>query len=201
MKVIKTPLAGVVVIEPKVFRDDRGYFLETYNQEKLSDQEFTPIFVQDNHSLSQRGTVRGLHAQRLQPQGKLVRAVEGTIFDVAIDLRQDSPTYRHWWGTKLSEENFLQLYIPPGFAHGFSVLSERAQVQYKCTALYNASDEISLRWDEAKLINAETGEQTGVDWQLGLTEPVLSQRDAEAPLLEEIEPKLLNVPAYCTSGA
>ena len=212
MKVIETPLEGVVVLEPNVFRDDRGFFLETYNQGKLTEQGFIETFVQDNHSLSTRGTLRGIHAQRLEPQGKLVRATEGEIFDIAVDLRLDSPTYRHWYGLRLNAENFLQLFIPPGFGHGFSVLSDRAQVQYKCTALYNASDEISIRWDDPSLVEcsktvadkqAQTeqegtrGQETSrVNWRLGDLAPVLSDRDARAPLLEEVEFQLQEAPAY-----
>jgi len=196
-----------LVIEPKVFRDQRGFFLETFHQRKLAEQGFSPTFVQDNHSLSTRATLRGLHAQRLEPQGKLVRTTEGEIFDVAVDLRLDSPTYRRWYGVRLSAENFRQLYIPPGFAHGFSVLSACAQVQYKCTTFYNAADEISVRWSDPSLFPArapnskqdkdsESDPAGGIDWHLGGRAPSLSERDAKAPLLAEIEPLLRDSPAY-----
>lgn len=192
MKVIETALDGVLVIEPKVFRDDRGFFLETYNAGRLAEQGFEERFVQDNHSLSSRDTLRGLHAQRHSPQGKLVRVTEGSVFDVAVDLRLDSPTYRHWLGVELTAGNFLQLWIPPGFAHGFVVTSEVAQVQYKCTALYDPDDEITVRWDDDSL-GSDGG---GIDWPLDGRDPVLSPRDAVAPLLSEIEDRLREAPAY-----
>ena len=198
MKLIATPLGcvedgvadGVVILEPSVFRDDRGFFLETHNQGKLDALGFRPRFVQDNHSKSKRGTLRGLHAQLHRPQGKLVRATAGSIFDVAVDLRLNSPTYRHWFGIELTAENFLQLYIPEGFAHGFFVLSETAEVQYKCTDLYDAEDEISLRWNDEAIGDG------GIIWPTSGAEPIVSPRDAQAPSLEELEPKLRDAAAY-----
>lgn len=193
----------MVLLEPNVFRDDRGFFLETYNQGKLAEQGFAETFVQDNHSLSSRGTLRGIHAQRLEPQGKLVRATEGEIFDIAVDLRVDSPTFRHWHGVRLSAENFLQLFIPPGFGHGFSVLSERAQVQYKCTALYDGSDEIGILWNDPTLVSCSLEDSSdrknhhpGVDWQLEDQDPILSERDAQALPLDDILSQLNSAPAY-----
>ncbi len=201
MKVVRTPLDGVVIIEPQVFSDQRGFFFEAYHRGKLAEQGFTESFVQDNHSLSRAGIVRGLHAQRLRPQGKLVRAIEGEVFDVAVDLRLGSATYRHWYGARLSAENCLQLYIPPGYAHGFSVLTERAQVLYKCTDLYSREDEFALRWNDPSLVECATPGQgkaraKGIDWQLGSVQPILSGRDAEAPLLDTLEPLLAESPAY-----
>lgn len=181
---------GVVVLEPRVFRDDRGFFLETHNQGKLDELGFRPRFVQDNHSRSKQGTLRGLHAQLHRPQGKLVRVTTGSVFDVAVDLRVDSPTYRQWHGVELSAENFLQLYIPEGFAHGFYVISEVADVQYKCTDLYDAEDEITLRWNDESLGRG------GIDWPTGEIEPIISARDADAPSLDEIEPHLETAAAY-----
>lgn len=203
MKLHATPLGrvetdvaeGVLVLEPRVFRDDRGFFLETYNQGTLDALGFQARFVQDNHSKSKRGTLRGLHAQLHRPQGKLVRVSAGSIFDVAVDLRVDSPTYRHWFGLELSAENFLQLYIPVGFAHGFYVLSETAEVQYKCTDLYDANDEISLRWNDPSL-GSNGG---GIEWPRGdgePTDPMVSDRDAQAPFLDELEPTLREASAY-----
>lgn len=198
MKLHATPLGrvapgvaeGVVVLEPRVFRDERGFFLETHNQAKLDELGFRPRFVQDNHSRSKQGTLRGLHAQLHRPQGKLVRVTAGSVFDVAVDLRLDSPTYRQWYGLELSADNFLQLYIPEGFAHGFYVMSESAEVQYKCTDLYDADDEITLRW------NDEAIGQGGVEWPTAGAEPIVSTRDAAAPSLEDLEPSLRSAAAY-----
>lgn len=170
-----TALAGVFLIEPVVFRDARGFFLETYHAGKYAAGGLDVHFVQDNHSKSQRGTLRGLHAQRRNPQGKLVRAVEGEIFDVAVDVRRGSPTFGRWVGEVLSAENFRQLYVPPGFVHGFCVLSETAQVEYKCTALYDPQDELSVIWNDPEI---------AIDWPI--KEPLLSNKDAAAPRLDEI---------------
>ncbi len=137
MKFIATDLPGVTLIEPDVYRDARGFFLETWHQQKYAEAGIAGPFVQDNHSHSTRGTLRGLHAQRRRPQGKLVRAVAGEMFDVAVDIRPGSPTFARWVGFVLSGENFRQLWIPPGFAHGFCVLSERVHVEYKCTDFYD----------------------------------------------------------------
>lgn len=182
MDFVKTPLEGVLVIEPDVHRDDRGFFLETYNAEKYARGGLEVRFVQDNHSKSKRGTLRGLHAQLRRPQGKLVRAVEGEVFDVAVDVRRGSPTFGGWFGVKLTAENFRQLYIPPGFVHGFCVLSEEAQVEYKCTDLYDPGGEVSVVWNDPDI---------GIDWPIE-GEPLLSAKDAAAPRLRDV----LDLPDY-----
>lgn len=174
MEFRETALAGVWVIAPKIHRDGRGFFLETYHEEKY--RRLDTRFVQDNHSLSLRGTLRGLHAQLRRPQGKLVRAIEGEIFDVAVDVRRGSPTFRRWHGEILSADNFLQLYVPPGFVHGFYVLSNTAQVEYKCTGFYDREDEFSVAWNDPEI---------GIDWPFD-GEPLLSERDAAALRLAEI---------------
>jgi dTDP-4-dehydrorhamnose 3,5-epimerase len=169
----------VILVEPKVHRDDRGFFLETYHQRKFADGGLNVEFVQDNHSRSIRGTLRGLHAQLRRPQGKLVRAVLGEIFDVAVDIRPGSSTFGRWVGEVLSEENFHQLYVPPGFAHGFCVLSETAHVLYKCTELYDPKDEIVIAWNDPEI---------GIDWPV--EGPLLSPRDLAAPRLAEVRDRL-----------
>ncbi|MEM7586903.1 MAG: dTDP-4-dehydrorhamnose 3,5-epimerase [Acidobacteriota bacterium] len=171
-----TKLDGVILVEPQVFGDERGFFLETYHHDKYVQGGITETFVQDNHSKSKYGTLRGLHAQSKKPQGKLVRAVEGEIFDVAVDVRLGSPTYGEWVGEILSAENFHQLYVPPGYIHGFCVLSESAQVEYKCTALYDQDDEFSISWNDPAI---------GIDWPI--EDPLLSQRDTDAKPLSEME--------------
>lgn len=173
LKFLPTELPGVLVVEPDVFRDPRGFFLETFHAERYREAGIPYEFVQDNQSRSARGTLRGLHAQRRRPQGKLVRAVHGEIFDVAVDIRPRSPTFGKWVGTRLSAENFRQLFVPPGFAHGFCVLSEIADVEYKCTDFYDRSDEIGARWDSA-----------GIEWPV--KDPLLSARDAALPTLAEL---------------
>ena len=179
MKFIPTALSGVVLIEPDVHRDPRGFFLETYHQEKYRKGGVPDPFVQDNHSSSVHGTLRGLHAQLNHPQGKLVRALSGEIFDVAVDLRPGSPTFGRWIGEVLSDENHRQLYVPPGFAHGFLVLSEHADVQYKCTDVYHPEDELGLLWNDPDI---------GVAWPLD--DPLLNGKDREAPRLRDLLPKL-----------
>jgi dTDP-4-dehydrorhamnose 3,5-epimerase len=174
MKFIATDLPGVTLIEPDVYRDARGFFLETWHQQKYAEAGIAGPFVQDNHSHSTRGTLRGLHAQRRRPQGKLVRAVAGEMFDVAVDIRPGSPTFARWVGFVLSGENFRQLWIPPGFAHGFCVLSERVHVEYKCTDFYDGGDELALAWNDPRI---------GIDWPI--RDPVLSPKDAAAPRLDE----------------
>jgi dTDP-4-dehydrorhamnose 3,5-epimerase len=180
MKFSPAALSGVVLIEPAVFRDRRGYFLETYHQGKFREQGIAQPFVQDNHSFSAvRGTLRGMHAQLRQPQGKLVRAILGEIFDVVVDLRPASPTFGRWLGETLSGDNFRQLYVPPGFAHGFCVISETAHVQYKCTELYDPADEIGLVWDDPDV---------GIEWPVDA--PTLNDRDRAWPRLAELLPRL-----------
>lgn len=178
MKFQPTALPDVILVEPAVFRDDRGFFLETYHQKRYADGGIPDLFVQDNHSYSIRGTLRGLHAQLRQPQGKLVRAVQGEIFDVAVDIRPDSPTFGRWVGEILSGDNYRQLWVPPGFAHGFCVLSETAHVQYKCTDFYVRDDEIGIVWNDPGIGAG------GIDWPVA--EPLLSPKDRDAPTLEAI---------------
>ena len=182
MRVEPTELPGVAVIEPRVHRDERGFFLETYHAGKFKAAGLEMVFVQDNHSSSKRGTVRGLHIQVEELQGKLVRCVAGAVFDVAVDVRRGSPTYARWFGVTLSAENFKQLWIPPGFAHGFAVVSEKAEVEYKCTALYRPDNDVAIRWNDPAL---------GIRWPTA--EPTLSAKDAAAPLLAEVAERL---PAY-----
>lgn len=179
MKVVATDLPGVLLIEPEVFGDQRGFFLETYHARKMAAAGITESFVQDNHSGSHRGTLRGLHYQIRQPQGKLVRAVVGEIFDVAVDLRRSSPTFGRWFGVRLSAENKLQLWVPAGFAHGFYVLSEWAEVVYKVTDFYAPEWERTLLWNDPEV---------GVIWPLleGLP-PTLSVKDANGKPLKEAE--------------
>lgn len=176
MELRKTALEGVLVIVPDVHHDARGFFLETYHQEKYRQGGLAATFVQDNHSRSERSTLRGLHAQLRYPQGKLVRAIEGEIFDVAADVRRGSPTFAQWHGEILSAENFRQLYVPPGFVHGFYVLSETAQVEYKVTGFYDRKDEFGVVWNDPDV---------GIEWPL-TGEPLLSAKDAAAPRLADL---------------
>ena len=177
MNVEKTPLPDLLIITPRVFSDARGFFLETFRADRYREGGIPFSFVQDNHSRSVRRTLRGLHAQRTRPQGKLVRVVRGEIFDVAVDIRLRSSTFGKWVGSRLSEENFRQIFVPPGFAHGFCVLSETADVEYKCTEPYDRADEIGARWDSA-----------GIDWPL--EHPLLSAKDAALPTLAELRREL-----------
>lgn len=179
MKLHATPLPGVSVIEPQVHRDARGFFLEVFHAAKFADIGLDVAFVQDNHSLSHEGTLRGLHLQTPGEQGKLVRCTEGRVFDVAVDVRRGSPTFAKWFGVELSSDNFLELWIPPGFAHGFCVLSARAQIEYKCTALYDPSADFAIAWNDPEI---------GVEWPVA--SPQLSPKDAAAPRLREIEERL-----------
>ena len=169
MRFLQTDLPGVIGVEPYVHRDARGFFLETYHARRYREGGIAHDFVQDNHSRSQRGTLRGLHAQRKRPQGKLVRAVRGEIFDVAVDIRAGSATFGRWVCATLSEENFRQLFVPPGFAHGFCVLSESAEVEYKCTDFYDQADEIGVLWNSV-----------GIDWPL--EQPLLLVKLVVAPV-------------------
>jgi len=181
MKFIPTQIPDVMIVEPDIFRDDRGHFFEAYHAEKYAVGGIDPPFVQDNQSHSIRGTLRGLHAQRLQPQGKLVRALSGEIFDVAVDIRPSSATFGRWVGAILSAENRHQLWVPTGFAHGFLVLTDTADVLYKCTTLYRRDDEIGILWNDPEI---------GIDWPL-LFPPLLSPKDAAAPRLAEIRDQLV----------
>lgn len=179
MKVTDTALPGVKLVEPMVHRDPRGFFMETYHAERYRDCGVGPTFVQDNYSRSSRGTLRGLHLQIDRPQAKLVRVVHGIVFDVAVDVRVGSPTFGHWTAATLSAENCLQLFIPEGFAHGFAVLSEHADVEYKCSSLYSPHGEITIRHDEPAF---------GITWPVPT--PTLSRRDAAAPSLDEVWDRL-----------
>ena len=158
-KITVTPcdIEGLYVIEPTVFKDERGYFVETYNQNDMKEAGLDMVFVQDNQSMSTRGVLRGLHFQKQFPQGKLVRVVRGKVFDVAVDLRSDSKTYGKWFGVELSAENMKQFYIPERFAHGFLVLSDEAEFCYKCTDFYHPGDEGGLAWNDPEI---------GVEWPL-----------------------------------
>lgn len=175
MKVLPTDLPDVLIIEPDVFQDTRGFFLETYHARKYREAGI-PAFVQDNHSHSARGTLRGLHAQRQHSQGKLVRVIQGEIFDGAVDIRCELHTFRRWVGVTLSVQNFRQVYVPPGFAHGFCVMSEIAEVEYKCTDFYDPTDEIGIVWNDPEI---------GIKWPM--QEPILSDRDREAAGLAELK--------------
>ena len=185
MEVTTTPLPGVLLIAPKVFGDDRGFFVETWQAERYAEIGLPP-FVQDNLSRSARGVLRGLHFQEPEAQGKLVQVLEGEVFDVAVDIRRGSPTFGQWHGVTLSAQNKHQFYVPAGFAHGFMVTSEHALFAYKCTALYRPQFDHSLRWDDPAI---------GITWP-GET-PALSGKDAAAPLLAEIpEAELPSIETY-----
>ena len=171
MQVSKPPIEGLLIIEPKVFADPRGVFYEVYSENRYNEHGI-PRFVQDNHSVSKKGVLRGLHYQVNSGQNKLVRVTQGEIFDVAVDIRKQSPTYGNWWGLSLSEMNNLQLYIPVGFAHGFCVLSESAEVLYKCSDYYSPEDERGILWSDPDL---------AIDWPI--KDPILSEKDAVYPLL------------------
>ncbi|MEM8962927.1 MAG: dTDP-4-dehydrorhamnose 3,5-epimerase [Acidobacteriota bacterium] len=183
MEFRSTEIAEVIEVIPTVYGDHRGFFLETWHAERYAENGIALPFVQDNHSKSSPGILRGLHAQLARPQGKLVRCLEGAIFDVAADVRRGSPTFGQWVGRTLSAENHHQLWVPPGFVHGFCVLGDApAQVAYKCTDLYDQADEYGVRWDDPDL---------GIEWPID--DPTLSAKDAAAPLLAEHGERL---PAY-----
>ncbi|MGP0148477.1 dTDP-4-dehydrorhamnose 3,5-epimerase [Pseudomonas oryzihabitans] len=176
MQVFETAIPDVKLIEPKVFGDDRGFFLESFQAERYAEQAgITLAFVQDNHSRSARNVLRGLHFQRSKPQGKLVRVVRGEVLDVAVDIRRGSPTFGNVVAEILSEDNKRQLWIPPGLAHGFVVLSETADFEYKCTDYYDPSDEGALIWNDPDL---------NIDWRV--TDPILSAKDAQGLRLAEL---------------
>ena len=183
MKITPTALPGVLLIEPVVHRDARGFFVETWHAERYAEAGVPSRFVQDNHSRSARGTLRGLHAQLNRPQGKLVRVSHGEVYDVAVDIRRGSPHFGRWVGATLSAENFHQLWIPEGFAHGFCVTSETAELQYKCTDLYDPTGDITIAWNDPAI---------GIDWPVD--EPLLSAKDGAARSLAEHAPEEL--PAY-----
>lgn len=179
MRAVETDIPEVKIVEPQVFGDDRGFFMEAWQRRKFAALGIEAEFVQDNHSRSTRGVLRGLHYQIRQPQGKLVRCIAGRVFDVAVDLRRTSPSFRHWVGVELSADNKRMLWIPEGFAHGFLVLSETADILYKASDYYAPAHDRSLRWDDPEL---------GIEWPLAAGEkPVLSDKDAAAPSLAEAE--------------
>ncbi len=175
MNVIATELEGVFILEPKVFADDRGYFIETWSRERYEEAGIKETFCQDNVSFSQKGILRGLHFQYPQPQGKLVSVVSGEVFDVAVDIRVGSPTFGRHVDVMLSEDNHKQLYIPPGFAHGFCVVSDRARFAYKCTTYYNAAADGGIIWNDPDI---------GVEWPVD--GPLLSEKDSSLPRLKDI---------------
>jgi len=183
MRVRETELPGVLVLEPQVFRDDRGHFLETFRDDRYAEAGIPGPFLQDSLSSSGRGVLRGLHLQWPRAQGKLVYVPQGEVFDVAVDVRPGSPTFGRWTGHVLSGENGHQVWIPPGFAHGFQVTSERALFAYKCTAHYDPAGEVAVRWDDPDI---------GIRWPLA--DPVLSPRDAAARALADVPPERLPRP-------
>ncbi|MFU0828722.1 MAG: dTDP-4-dehydrorhamnose 3,5-epimerase [Lachnoclostridium sp.] len=176
---IKGEIEGLYIIEPKCFGDNRGYFMETYNYKDFKAAGIDCVFVQDNQSMSKKGVLRGLHFQKEHPQGKLVRVIKGKVFDVAVDLRTDSPTYGKWQGIILSDENKRQFYIPEGFAHGFLVLSDVAEFEYKCTEFYHPEDQCGIMWNDPDL---------GIKWPIEKdVELILSEKDTKQPRLCELK--------------
>ena len=180
MKVYTTPISGVLVIEPTVFEDTRGFFFESYNYKRYVDHGIDATFVQDNHSRSVKNTLRGLHYQVNPGQGKLVRVVVGEVFDVAVDIRFGSPTFGQWFGTFLSAENKKQMYIPVGFAHGFCVTSDVAEFEYKCTDYYSPKDERGILWNDPDL---------AIDWPV--KEPILSEKDKKNIRFKKIKKEFI----------
>jgi dTDP-4-dehydrorhamnose 3,5-epimerase len=180
MTIVPCGLPGLLLLEPQVFGDARGYFLETWNQRRARELGLDVEFVQDNISMSRRGALRGMHYQNPRPQAKLVAVFQGEVFDVAVDLRRGSPTFGQWHGVVLSAENKRQLFIPVGFAHGFAVLSESALFYYKCAAVYSPEDEVCFRWDDP---------QIGIQWPIRA--PLLSEKDQRAPWFRELPPERL----------
>jgi dTDP-4-dehydrorhamnose 3,5-epimerase len=177
MNVMTTSLEGILIIEPEVFDDNRGYFMETYQVDRYHNAGLPKSFVQDNLSFSTKGTLRGLHFQKKHPQAKLVQAVTGKIFDVVVDIRPGSKTFGQWAGILLSEQNKKQVFIPAGFAHGFCVLSPSAHFLYKCTEFYNPNDEGGIIWSDPSI---------GIEWPIG--DPVISEKDRRFPPLSELFP-------------
>jgi dTDP-4-dehydrorhamnose 3,5-epimerase len=172
MKVRETTLPGVLLIEPQVFRDTRGFFVEVFSTAAMDGTGISVDFVQDNHSRSVRNVLRGLHYQLESPQGKLIHVARGKIFDVAVDVRRNSPTFAKWYGTVLDDENLRSLWVPPGFAHGFCTLSDWADITYKCTQLYDAADERGIAWNDPTV---------GIEWPI--ESPVVSARDSALPTI------------------
>ncbi len=180
MKIIKTPLPDVIILEPKLHGDSRGFFLETWREDTLKEAGINEHFIQDNHSRSTRGILRGLHYQLIQPQGKLVRVAQGAVFDVAVDVRKGSPTFAQWTGATLDEESMRMMYIPPGFAHGFLVLSDIADFIYKCTDYYHPESEQGILWNDPGI---------GIEWPIDDVQ--LSARDSNNPRLQDQPEELL----------
>jgi dTDP-4-dehydrorhamnose 3,5-epimerase len=179
VRVSPTAIPGVLIVEPDVHTDGRGFFLESYHAERYRQHGIAGPFVQDNHSRSASGTLRGLHLQRRRPQGKLIRVIEGEIFDVAVDVRRGSPTFGRWVGVALTADSFRQVYIPAGFAHGFAVVGAAAQVEYKTTDFYDPAGELGIAWNDPAL---------AIVWPLAA--PILSARDAHHPMLADVTDKL-----------
>ncbi len=188
MKIIKTPLPGVLVIEPQVFGDKRGFFLETFRDDIFKEAGIEEKFVQDNHSRSPRGILRGLHYQLIQTQGKLVRVAQGEVFDVAVDIRKNSPTFGKWYGKILDSEKMHMMYVPPGFAHGFVALSKTADFIYKCTDYYHPQSEQGILWNDPEI---------GIKWPI--SDVVLSDKDVKNPVLDQQSDELL--PKYSGDAA
>ena len=178
MKIIPTALAEVLIIEPRLFGDDRGFFLESWNARSFAEAGIDASFVQDNHSRSARSVLRGLHYQIGRPQGKLVRVVRGRVYDVAVDIRRSSATFGQWIGVELSSENKKMMWVPEGFAHGFLSLEEGTEFLYKCTDFYAPEHERSILWSDPEI---------GIAWPLGSDDPILADKDATAPLLADAE--------------
>ena len=177
MLVHATTLKDCVIIEPRMFDDNRGFFFETFSKQRYLEEAGIALeFVQDNHSRSAKGVLRGLHFQKTKPQGKLVRVVRGCVFDVAVDIRPKSVTFGQWISVELSEQNKKQLWVPPGFAHGFTALSNDTELEYKCTAYYDPEDEDSILWSDPEL---------SIPWPV--TKPILSAKDADAGLLKDLQ--------------
>lgn len=175
MQITQTNLPGVLVIQPKVFKDARGFFLETFQAERYHQAGIAANFVQDNHSRSQKGVLRGLHFQQTKPQGKLINVSQGAVYDVAADINPESPTFGQYFGIELSDVNHTQLWIPPGYAHGFCVLSDCADFHYRCTEYYDPQDEAGVFWSDPQL---------NINWPITL--PLLSEKDKQLPLLKDL---------------
>lgn len=180
MKTIPTSIEGILIIEPDVYKDHRGFFMETYHQKRYHEAGMNPVFIQDNLSFSEKGTLRGLHYQIENPQAKLVQVISGEIYDVAVDIRHESPGFGRWVGIHLSDQNNRQLFIPEGFAHGFCVLSDTALFSYKCSRLYTPNDESGILWSDPDL---------KIDWPI--TSPTISDKDRRYPVLSEVKPNRL----------
>lgn len=174
MKFVKTEIPDVILIKPDIFEDNRGFFMESYHIDKFRVAGINRPFVQDNHSKSKKNTLRGLHFQVNHPQAKLLRCLKGKVFDVAVDIRKDSPFFGKWVGKELSDKNMFQLYIPEGFAHGYYVMSDNAEITYKCSTIYHPEDERCIRWDDPDI---------GIRWPA--IEPILSEKDINAKYISD----------------